>query len=375
MKFITVGNGEILPAVGQGGMGLGGEFSRNYSNFKQCCYALEHGIDKGLTFIDTAEVYGDGLSEEIVGEVALGKRAKLFLASKFSPENSSFDRVIRAAEGSLKRLKTDVIDLYQFHWPNPTVPLQETLEAMTKLHEDGKIRYIGLSNFSNLEMQKAQKLVGKHRIFSNQVEYNLFDRYAEHNILPLCRTSGSVLVAYSPLDNGRAIDDEKRNSLLNSISAKYGRSPSQIALNWLTRGDSVIVIPKAINKHHIELNAESTDFTLEEDDSDAIDQMFNSSPKLVATSDIKVISDGIGNRRVYQTVEQAKENALGLSPSPIELAQSLKLDESIKPVRLVRAEPNSNYLFSLVEGRVKFWAWVIAFDGKKPIPAYIRDKL
>ncbi len=373
MKYYKLATGEELPLIGQGCMGVGGEFSKDLSQRKSHMAALELGIDLGMTFLDTAEVYAAGHSEEIVGEVAFGKRDKLFIATKFSPENHRYNQVIHAAERSLQRLKTDYIDLYQIHWPNLTIPIGETIRAMEDLVDSGKVRYIGVCNFSKREMRAAQLALGKHKIMSNQVEYNLFDRFIEGSVLPYCQSEQAIVIAYSPLDRGRTTDGDARKKLLADLAIKYQRTPSQIALNWLTSQRSVVVIPKSVNLEHIRQNAAAVDFNLETEDKALIDRICSSVPDWVSPDHISVSLEGEGNRKVYQSREEAISNSLGMSPSPLELAEDIRKGEPVKPVRLIPSKnPSGVISYDLVEGRLRYWAWVIAFDGKEPVPSYIR---
>ena len=375
MKMLELASGERIPRVGQGCMGIGGEFTRNPAQVAAHVAALELGIDLGLTLLDTAEIYAAGLSEEIVGKVAQGRRDRLFIATKFSPENHEYSRVIEAAERSLMRLKTDYIDLYQIHWPNPSVPIAETIRAMEDLVAAGKVRYVGLSNFSAREMRTAQSALRECTILSNQCEYNLFDRFIESDILPWCRAHNAIVMAYSPLDKGRNTDGDERRELLHALAAKYGRSPAQIALSWLISQPSVVVIPKSVNPDHIRENAASADFELEMGDRQLIDRVCSSEPEWVDPQAIRVSVDGEGARKVYQTLEQALANLMGMSPSPQELAEFIRNGEPVKPVRLVRSsDPSGRFAFDLVEGRLRYWAWVIAFDGARAVPAYIRSR-
>lgn len=364
---------ENFSKIGQGCMGVGGEFSRDYSKEKEQIVAISVGIDLGMTFLDTAEVYGDGLSEEIIGKVANGKRESLFISTKFSPENSSYNEVLKAADRSLSRLKTDYIDLYQPHWPNPKVPIEETFAALNLLQTKGKIRNIGVSNFSKKEMIAAQENCSNGNLFGNQVEYNLFDRFIENNLLPFCKANGSFVIAYSPLDKGRSANLDQRNNTLTKIANKYNKSTSQIALNWLISQGSVIVIPKSTNPLHIKENALAGSFQIDIADLELISEVCSSQPQLVSPRKIKVSLEGEGNRSVYQTVEEAKMNILGLSPSPIQLAEDIANEEPIKPVR-VKPSKNTNggFDFELIEGRLRYWAWVIAFNWEKEIPVYVR---
>lgn len=358
--------------IGQGCMGLGGEFARNASRDLEDVNVIKFGIENGLTFIDTAEVYADGHSEELVGEAIRGQRDNVFIATKFSPENSSFTNVIKSAENSLRRLRTDYIDLYQAHWPNPNIPIQETMEALEKLVSDGKIRHIGVSNFSKKEMSNAVEALNITSLFSNQVEYNLFDRFVDFDIGPYCNQIGVKIIAYSPLDKARKISGND-GRLLSILSRKYEKTETQIILNWLVRERKTIPIPKSQNLSHIKSNAESLNFNMEEIDLLQISNNFPSEPSFIDPTKIKVSVEGEGMRQAYQSLDEALRNELGHTPSPSDLAEFIKIGEPIKPVRLIPILDNKSlYDYELIEGRIRYWAWVIAYNWEKPIPAYVR---
>ena len=373
MKLKQLGNtGQLIASIGQGCMGIGGEFKKNTILDKEFLWSLEYGIELGMTFIDTAEVYANGHSETLVGRAAKNKRDKLFIATKFSPENNNYDNVLASAEGSLKRLNTSYMDLYQVHWPNPSIPIEETMTALDKLLKDGKVRFVGLSNFSQREMEEAQKFIDPVKIVSNQVEYNLFDRFIETSLMPYMSKSNSSIIAYSPLDKGKSFNDSKKNQLMNKLSEKYKKTISQISLNWLLSHDNVFVIPKALKKNHIEINASSSDFEIDSDDIKEISKIFSAKPEYIAPNKIKVSSTGEGNRKVYKSIEEAIANKLNLEPSPVELAKYILKGESTKPVRVIPSQSKDDYEYELIEGRLRFWAWNIAFKGLKNVPCLIR---
>jgi len=372
MKYKEINKDLKIPAIGQGTAGLEDYLSKNLKD--KIIKSLRFGIDLGMNFIDTAEIYGSGQCEEIVGETIKGIRNKVFIATKFSPEHNSYSDILKAAEGSLKRLKTDYIDLYQIHWPNPKIPIKETMQAMEKLVEQGKIRHIGVSNFYLGQLKEAQESLIDNRIFSLQVEYNLFDRSIENNVLPYCEKEKIAIIAYSPLNQGRTISNEKNKlERLEKITRKYRKTHSQIALNWLINHQNVIAIPKSINEKHIIENASSADFKLSKEDFNEISKLYDEKPIFVEIDKINVSAKGQNNRKVYQTLKQAFDNKLNFVPSPADLGQYIQdhQEEDIKPVRLILNEKggfNRNSEYSLVEGRGRYWAWVIAHKCKISIP-------
>jgi len=214
--------------------------------------ALKRGIELGINLIDTAEMYSSGKSEEVVAEAIKNQREQVFIASKVSPDNLHHDDIIKSCSASLKRLGTSYIDLYQVHWPNPKIPIGETMSAMEELVRDGAIRYIGVSNFSVAEAKEAAHALSKNDLASNQVEYSMSNRYVEPEILPYCAREKITLIAYSPLARGQIA-----NSVPSAILRKYNMTPAQMMLNWVTRNDQVVAIPKAAAISHLEENASS----------------------------------------------------------------------------------------------------------------------
>lgn len=222
--------------------------------------SLLAGIDLGATFIDTAESYG---TEPVVGQAIRGIRQRVFLASKVSPRHFRRHDVIKAAECSLRQLRTDFLDLYQLHWRNYTVPIGETMSAMERLVETGKIRYIGVSNFSTRELRQAQAVLSKTRIVSNQVRYSLLDRLPEEGLMPYCDAHQISLLAYSPLGSGF---DRVRNAdphdALGKVATAIGKTRAQVALNWCVSHPAVIAIFKADKPDHVRENCHASGWEL-----------------------------------------------------------------------------------------------------------------
>ncbi len=211
---------------------------------------LRRGIELGAFLIDTAESYG---TEEAIGSAIQGIRDRVFLATKVSPEHFRSKDLLRAADQSLKRLGVDYIDLYQLHWPNPRIPIGETMGAMESLVESGKVRFIGVSNFSVMQVRQAQAVLSKARIVSNQVEYSLMKRDIEGELLPFCQENQITVIAYSPLAQGLDnITERDGMGVIEKIAAETGKTRAQIALNWCISKEPVIAIPKANSVAHIE---------------------------------------------------------------------------------------------------------------------------
>ncbi len=261
----TLPGGDSVSVLGQGTWGMG----ERRQNARDEVAALQLGIDLGMTLIDTAEMYGEGGAETVVGTAIAGRRDKVFLVSKVYPHNATRQGPVAACERSLKRLETDRIDLYLLHWRGGT-PLAETLEAFEALRREGKIRHWGVSNFDTDDMQELAALPGGEAEAANQVLYNLSRRGIEYDLLPWCRDQRVPVMAYSPIEQGRIL----RNSTLASVAARRGVTPAQIALSWLLRQEGLIVIPKASSLSHVRENREAAVVSLDEQDLTMLEAVF-----------------------------------------------------------------------------------------------------
>ena len=238
--------------------------------------ALKLGLDLGMRFIDTAEMYARGHSEEVVAEAIREERESVFIATKVSPENLSYDNVLHSCESSLRRLKTSYVDLYQIHWPNSRIPIQDTMRAMEKLTAEGKVRQVGVSNFSKKQTREAQEALSKTSLASNQVEYSLVERSIEKELLPYCTSEHVTVIAYTPLSRGRLTTGRDRGGrILDEIASKYGKTRAQVALNWLIVKEAVVAIPKASDPEHVKENAGAAGWKLRKEDQEALNEAFS----------------------------------------------------------------------------------------------------
>ena len=260
--------GVAVPIIGQG------TWQMEHDDPRAAVTAIQRGIELGLRHIDTAELYGDGHVEELVGRALSGRRSRVFLASKVLPENASRAGTIAACERSLRRLRTDHLDLYLLHWPG-SHPLEETISAFERLERAGKIRAFGVSNFDASELERALEIAGAGRIACNQVLYHLGERAVEHDLLPFCESRGVPLVAYSPFGSGDFPGPTTaRGRVLAEVAARYGASARQVALAFIVRHPSVFTIPKNANERHVEENAGAADLDLDDSDVARIDAAF-----------------------------------------------------------------------------------------------------
>ena len=255
--------GVKVPVIGQG----------TWQMKKDGLEALRAGIDLGMIHIDTAEMYTG--SEELIAEAMRGIRKRIFLVSKVSPSNASYKGTLRACDASLKRLRTDYVDVYLLHWWSGSHPIADTMRAMEELVTAGKIRHIGVSNLDVDQLKQAQKGLKREKIVCNQVLYHLRSRAVESQVLPYCESQNIAVVGYSPFGKGNfPAATGKQGKALQTIAERHGKTPRQVALNFLTRRKSLFAIPKASNVDHVRENAGGTGWELAPDDLRLIDSVF-----------------------------------------------------------------------------------------------------
>jgi len=279
MEFKELSDGVKISVLGIGTWKMGGGLSADSTHDKEETLAIKAAVRLGMTHIDTAELYGNGHAEELVGEAIQGfKREELFITTKVKSENLRYDYLISAAQRSLKRLRTGYTDLYLIHSSNPDIPIEETMNAMKYLVENKLTRFIGVSNFSVEQIEEAQKHA-KNKIVANQIEYNLLTRNRgqftndmESEIMPYCQKNGIMVIAYRPLANGELAKPGIR--LLDELSEKYGKTQAQIALNWLISKPNIITIPKTVEIEHIKENLGAIGWRLSKEDIHRLDYDF-----------------------------------------------------------------------------------------------------
>lgn len=269
MKKLPLPSGREIPILGQGTWRM----AENPAKRKTEIAALRLGLDLGISLIDTAEMYGEGAAEELIGEAIAGRRAEVFLVSKVYPHNATQQGAIQACERSLRRLQTDYLDCYLLHWRG-SVPLSETMEAFQTLRRAGKILDYGVSNLDIDDMEEAFALPGGAELVTNQVLYNLVHRGIEWDLLPWCQEHGVPVMAYSPIGHSGA---EKKalleNRTVNLIAKRFGATPAQVALAWLLQRD-VVAIPKASSPEHVRENRAALDLKLIRKDFLDLDEPF-----------------------------------------------------------------------------------------------------
>lgn len=244
------------------------EIGQGTWNYRGGVEPLRLGVSLGSTHIDTAEMYG---TEEAVGKAIEGIRENVFLATKVWHDHLHYDDLLKACEGSLNRLCVKQVDLYMIHWPNSRVPIRESMRAMEELVKRGKIRNIGVSNFSVKQLKEAQEALSSHDVVSNQVEYNLRNREIEKDLIPYCKKEKITVIAYSPI---KGLDVKSRNDVVQEIATSNGKTRAQVMLNFLTAEENVITIPKASNIIHVRENCAASGWRLSNDDMQRINDSF-----------------------------------------------------------------------------------------------------
>lgn len=264
MRQLLLPSGETIPALGLGTWGWAEDPSRRSDEIA----AVHAGLDIGLNLIDTAEMYGDGAAESLLGEALGHRRDEAFLVSKVLPQHASRENTVAACERTLRRLGTDRVDLYLLHWRG-SQPLADTLEAFDELTAAGKIRYWGVSNFDRDDIVELHEQGGTGTAV-NQVLYNLTRRGIEYDLLPFCTEHRLPVMAYSPIEQGRLLD----NPVLDDLAAAHGASPAVVALAWVLRREGICAIPRASTPARVADNRTALDLRLTDDDLAALDAAF-----------------------------------------------------------------------------------------------------
>ena len=265
MKTVALPSGERVPALGQGCWYMG----ENRAARAEEIATLRLGLDLGITLVDAAEMYGEGKAEELIGEAIAGRRDDAFLVTKVYPHNATRKGVLAACERSLKRLRTDRIDLYLLHWRG-SVPFAETMDAFMTLQKAGKIRHYGVSNLDLEDIQELWSVPGGKSVATDQLLYNLTRRGIEWDLLPRLRKQRIPVMAYSPIEQGRLV----RSPKLSDFAKRQGMTAAQAALAWLLAKDDIIAIPKTAHRERLKENAGALELTLSSEQLAELDKLF-----------------------------------------------------------------------------------------------------
>ncbi|SHF85147.1 aldo/keto reductase [Geodermatophilus nigrescens] len=265
VRAVTLPDGTSAPALGLGTWYLGEDPGRTDDQLD----ALRTGIDLGLTLLDTAEMYGDGAAEELTGRAIAGRRDDVFLVSKVLPHHATRQGTVDACERSLRRLRTDHLDLYLLHWRS-RVPVEETVAAFESLVSRGLVRSWGVSNLDVPDLDRLVGLPGGNRVQTDQVLYNLARRGPEYDLVPWCRSRRMPLMAYSPVDHGELL----RHQAVRGLAAEKGVTPAQLAIAWVLRLPDVFTVAKASTRAHVVENRAALEIDLSQAELDQLDRSF-----------------------------------------------------------------------------------------------------
>ena len=273
MEFKELVEGTRVSVLGLGTWGMGGSRTPDTTHDVEEMLALKTGIELGVTHIDTAEMYGGGHTEELVGEaIKPYDREKLFITTKVWTTNLRYKDLIASMKGSLKRLDVEYVDLYLVHWPNPDISLSETMRGLEHCVDEGYTRFIGVSNFSVSLLEEAQSYLKDNRLVANQVRYSLMEQTPRKKLLPYCQDNDVMLVAYRPLERG--ILTGSGHTVLDELAKRYEKTTSQLSLNWLISQEKVVAIPKTSNIKHLKQNLRAVGWRLSKDDFKRLGESF-----------------------------------------------------------------------------------------------------
>jgi diketogulonate reductase-like aldo/keto reductase len=265
IRTVPLPNGTTMPALGMGTWYLGEQPARHDTELA----ALRTGIEIGLTLIDTAEMYGEGAAEELVGQAVAGRRDDIYLVSKVLPHHATRQGTVQACRASLRRLGTNHLDMYLLHWQG-RVPLAETVQGFEELVQAGLIGCWGVSNFDAPDLDRLVSVPGGDQVQTDQVLYNLGRRGPEYDLIPRCRQAGMPLMAYSPVDHGRLLE----HSAVRDMATVKGVTPAQLAIAWVLRIPDVSVVAKASTRAHVTENRAAMEISFSQAELEQLEAMF-----------------------------------------------------------------------------------------------------
>ena len=370
MQYTEALNSDFrLPVVGLGTMGFGGYFKGDKSNWSKSISLLDAAHEYGIKVIDTAELYGEGNAEKIIGSIDSHKKNDLFIMSKFSPHRCSKKDILKALDATLVRLGRDWVDVYQPHWPNPKIKIDETLECLTELRNAGKIRFIGVSNFNSSSLpSKPTDFYEIPRFF--QCEFNPLEQIGYKNLTEQIKISDGVIIGYSPFREGQIFQHENHCKLIDHAE-EIGVTAGQLVLAWIIKHDNIITIPKCSSIKRLAENFSAMDIHLGDKSFEYISSLFKVQVSNILPSDIIPFdAKNSDDRLVYRTLDDAIQNQYLLSPSPKEIAEEIEQNNGNlnKPIKV---RVNQNGTLTLIEGRLRYWGWLILYGPNKPIPTIV----
>ncbi len=365
MKYTNLGNhSDLISKIGCGSL------FKNYTtkdniNIEKI---IHKACELGINFIDTAPVYGSGKIEKIIGTSILKKRDKFFIATKNLPSKNKYHEIISSANSSLKRLKIDNIDLFQIHWPNHNISIEETCEALNKLIKDGKIKYAGVCNSTLKDLKKYNHILDD-KLVSIQNEFNLLERNEYEKLKKFLDNKKITMIGYSPLLNGKLCNGLYQKKILDELEKKYNRNKTEIILNWIcSQSKNIVTIPSTLKIQNLISNAESQNFYLSTIDKDIISKKCKTIKKNISPKEIYVDKS---SSSIYYSLADAKKNLLNLNPSPKDLAKEIREKSILKPIKVKLLNKKGKKIYVLNDGILRYWSWLIAYGKEKKIPSLI----
>lgn len=330
-------------------------------------------LDWGVNLFDTAELYGGGYSESLLGRAFSGCRESVFICSKFNPGHATAAGIEQAVDGSLRRLHTDYIDLYQLHWPSPFVPFEETWDAVSRLIDAGKVRFFGVGNCSHREFSQYRRVSGD-RIAAVELPFNVSEPDAALPFLSWAGQSGKRIFAYSPLGQGRLCRSRVGDPAVSAIMQRHRVSENQLALAWILRLSNVIPVFQTGSPEHLRENLAAASIALGDDEARALQEAYAAATSEVPLS--KIALPAVDGKEGYASPEEAAANALDWIPSPALLAERIRRGDRPYPLRLVGPDAHGRYHpdgYDLRGEMKKYWAWRLVLEEATPVPAYVSD--
>jgi aryl-alcohol dehydrogenase-like predicted oxidoreductase len=364
MKYIKIP--EIDQEVSRLALGVnktGNKNSSSISEERKRIYFYHKAMSLGINLFDTAELYGGGYSEEILGKALADRRSSALICSKFNARNSKKNKLKKSLEYSLKRLGTDYIDFYVAHWPNPNVPIEDIVESLNEFKKEGKIRAFGLSNAVYGEVNEF-RVKNNNNFFIVENEYNIVERSVEKKILPMCYDNNCLFMAYSPLVQGRRFSDNKE---INELNKKYSCTTQQLMLYWTNRKEIVSIV-RTFNTEHLQDNVGTLNMKVDPADIKILENIFNTKKAIVDIADIEI------DNRCYSNVSDAIENKKDLIPSPLLLSERIRSNYKLPPLRVTKVNDKYRILDDFYSAEIKkYWASKICNEDK--IEVYIFNDL
>ncbi len=325
----------------------------------------------GINVFDTAELYGGGYSERLLGRAFTHCRDAVFICSKFNPDNASATGIARAIEGSLRRLGTDYIDLYQLHWPTPFVPFEEIWATISRFLAEGKIRFFGVGNCSYEEFSDYEAISGG-RIAAVELPFNVAEPEAAQPFLSWAGAAGKKFFAYSPLGQGRLCQAPVKRPILSEIMERHGASENQLALAWVMSHNGVVPVFQTSSLNHLRENIAGTSILLSPKEIHDLESLYSDPPQEICLSQVKFGS--LDGRDGYSTCDEAMENRFDWIPSPALLAERIRRGAQPSPLRLVKPDNESEYYLDRYDfgGEMKkYWAWRLVSNENARVLAHI----